>query len=80
MKEQKFKTHIGDEVEVTVWFDYEPFQPQTRTDPEFMAQVTINAVLIDEDDDQDIADILKKDIIEHLKEKCFGYLEEQSPN
>ena len=71
-----FKTHI--EIEVEVFYDYDPFEEQTRTDPHHDAQVTVSAVEIALPEGSvrvghypDISNSLTKEISASLEEQCF---------
>jgi len=73
--EHSIETHIGDEIAVTVYFDYEPPQHQTYWEPGYCSEVEINAVLVDGAKDKDIAEILNNETREHLRMQCFVYME-----
>lgn len=73
--EQSIETHIGDEIEVRVWFDYEPPQFQTYWEPGCDSEIEINAVLVEGDKEKNIADILSPETLEHLRMRCFEYME-----
>jgi len=73
--EQSIETHIGDEIAVTVWFDYEPAQQQTHWDPAYTSEVTINAVCVDGDKERDIEAVLSCDTLQDLNFKCFEHME-----
>ena len=78
--EHSIETHIGDEIAVTVWFDYEPQQEQTYWEPGFCSEVEINSVLVEGNKDKDITEILNSETREHLRMQCFEYMEaEQEP-
>lgn len=71
-----FKTHI--EIEVEVFYDYQPFEDKTLTYPGADAQVTINVVEIALPDGSvrvgrypDISNLLTKEINASLEEQCF---------
>lgn len=73
--EHFIETHIGDEIAVTVWFDYEPAQKQTQLDPSLASEVTINAVYVDGFIKYDIGEVLSPDTLEDLRLKCFEHME-----
>lgn len=75
--EHSIETHIGDEIAVTVWFDYEPAQIQTHWAPGFSSEVTINAICVDNDDRKDIEAVLNPDTVEILRLKCFEHMESE---
>lgn len=75
--EHSIETHIGDEIAVTVWFDYEPAQEETYWEPDFASEVTINAVCVDNDDKKDIEAVLSHDTLENLRLKCFEHMESE---
>lgn len=75
--ENNIQTVIGDEIEVTVYFDYEPEQQQTHWDPGFTSQIEINAVCVDGNEERNIAEVLSREILRHLELKCFEYMESE---
>lgn len=75
--EHSIETHIADEIAVTVWFDYEPAQEQTHSDPSFPSEVTINAVCVDGDERKDIEAVLTPGTLENLRLKCFEHMESE---
>jgi len=79
--EHSIETHIGDEIPVTVWFDYDPEQHQTYWEPGFCSEVCINAVCVDGNQDKEIETILIDETLESLRLKCFEHMEtEQEPH
>ena len=75
MKEQHITTHIGDEIQVVVFFDYRPFEPQTRDDPGCDSEVTINSICIDGHKENDIEAILNEETIDAIRIECFELME-----
>jgi len=73
--EHSVSTVIGDEVEVTVYFDYDPGQIQTYTQPGFPADVIINAVCVDDNQNKDIEDVLSHETLASLHITCFEHME-----
>ena len=71
-----FKTYI--EIEVEVDYDYQPFEAQTKTDPEVYAEVTVNVVEVALPEGSvrvgrypDIQPYLDKSIMESIQQQCF---------
>lgn len=71
-----FKTYI--EIEVEVHYDYDAPQEQTKTDPAWDAQVTVNAVEVALPEGSvrvgrypDIQPYLDKPTMESIKQQCF---------
>lgn len=77
MSGNKFVVNIGDEIEVTVLFEYEPAIEQTSTDPAWDATVLINEVLINGLHDKNIVSALNKKTINELEQWCWVCLEEE---
>ena len=79
--EHSIETHIADEIEVTVWFDYEPAEEQRWMQPGFSSEVRINAVYVDNNPDKEISGVLGQTTLESLTDKCFEHMEaEQEPH
>ncbi len=76
MSGHEIKTEIGEDVPVTVYFDYQPYESATLEYPGCDAEVTINAVEVDADPDYDILDCLSKGWIQTLSERCMESLNE----
>lgn len=74
MKEQKMKTQIGSEIDVTVFFDYTPEQKETYFDEGICSLWTVNAVLVDGDESKDILEVLSDAQVEILSQECEEYL------
>jgi len=70
MAEETLNTHIGSEINVTVFYDYRPEEKQTYYDPGVDSLVTINAVYVDADESKDILEVLNNDWIETLESRC----------
>jgi len=64
----ELKTYIGDDIDVLVDYDYQPFEPQERGYPGCYAEATINAV---EHKGVDIADVLSADVMANLEMECL---------
>jgi hypothetical protein len=62
-----------EEVEQRVEFDYEPPQEQTRTDPSYPSQVTINSVTVF---GVEILPAMSRSKIDALEELCLGDVEQ----
>ena len=75
MSERKIETVIGDEVSVTVFFDYWPKEDKTLVNPGADSFVYINAVCVDGIESKDIQIVLNKNVIEALKIECFESIE-----
>lgn len=75
MSEQSIKTNLGDEIAVTVYFDYQPVERQTLEDPGCDSDVTINAVCVYGDEERDIQRIIKDSVLESLRMECFEHME-----
>jgi len=73
--EHSVETVIGDEIEVTVYFDYDPGQIQTYWQPGFKADVIINAVCVDDNQNKDIEDVLSHETLASLQITCFEHME-----
>jgi hypothetical protein len=73
--ERRLATHIGDEIGVVVHFDYQALESATRDYPGIDSDVTINAVCINGNDDNDILAVLNAEIIESIKLECFEKME-----
>jgi hypothetical protein len=74
MKEIKYNTQIGDEINVTVLFDYVPAQAETVLDDACDADLTINEILVDGDEGKDILEVLSDVQVEILSQDCEEYL------
>lgn len=68
-------THVGSEIDVTVYFDYSPSEPVTRVDPGCESSVTINAVYVDWDEGKDILEVLDVDCQNRLELQCLEAVE-----
>ena len=71
-----FKTYI--EIPVTVDYHYQPFEAQTKTDPEVYAEVTVNVVEVALPEGSirvghypDIQSYLDKSTMESIEQQCF---------
>jgi hypothetical protein len=71
MSELEYLTNLGDEVSVTVFFDYQEGQKETHTDPAFDPELTINAVCVNGEDDSDIQAVLSEKVIASLELECI---------
>ena len=78
MSNHKFKTHIGDEVEVEVEFDYSPAEVETRYYPGCAEEVDVCSVEIEGDCTKDILEILSDPVIKALEVECFEHLNSMS--
>lgn len=75
MKEQMIFTHIGSEVGVNVYFDYQPEEPAVLHPiedayPGCPSEVIINSVCVDGKSGMDILEVLNETCIEMLKREC----------
>ena len=68
-------TVIGDEINISVMFDYQNHENTAYDDPGCDSEVTINAVLVAGRDDQDIKAILSDKVIDNLVIECFEFVE-----
>ncbi len=75
MSELIYKTHIGDEIAVSVYFDYREAEPRQRY-PDSESEATINAVYVDGDENKDIRDVLDPAITTDLAISCCDWVEE----
>ncbi len=75
MSEISIKTNLGDEIDVTVYFDYQPVERQTHDHPGCDSDVTINAVCVDNDEKKDIQIIIRDSVLESLRMECFEHME-----
>lgn len=78
MSEHSITTHIGEDIEVLVWFDYQPKEKQTHDDPGCDSEVTINGVMtgnLDGDGGQCLMSVLSTDIMMGLRLQCFESME-----
>ena len=73
MKEIKLNTQIGDEINVTVLFDYVPAQAKTVLDDACDEDLTINEILVDGDESKDILEIVNDDTFEKLKAEFLEF-------
>ena len=68
-----FKTYI--EIEVEVEYDYQPFEAQTRTDPEVYADIECISVAVRVSSRSNsvvcIEDALDEKTMESIKQQCF---------
>jgi hypothetical protein len=73
MIEHEHRTLIGEDLPVTVYFDFQPEESATLEYPGCAAEVTINAVEVENHnmdvDNHDILDCLSKSCIDELKEE-----------
>ena len=74
MSEQTYDTHIGEGMPVTVYYDTQPFEPATLEEPGCPAEITINAVEVNEiniesDLSEDTLDRISLEIEESLAEE-----------
>ena len=67
MKELSVKHYIGDEIEVVVYFDHSESDPET----DWNVSVTINAVLVDGDDQKDILGVLNESTLINIEQACY---------
>lgn len=61
IEERSIKTVLGDDAEVVVYFDFEPYDPGDRNHPPTGPDVTLNAVCVNGDSDKDILHHLNSD-------------------
>ena len=74
MKEIKLNTQIGDEINVTVLFDYASAQVKTVLDDAQDEAITINEILVDGDDRKDILEIFSDDVLDKLGRECIEFV------
>ena len=74
MKEIKLNTQIGDEINVTVLFDYVPAQAKTVLDDACDEDLTINEILVDGDESKDILEIFSDDALDKLEQECIEFV------
>ena len=74
MKEIKYQTQIGDEINVTVLFDYAPAQAKTVLDDACDEDLTINEILVDGDESKDILEIFSDDALDKLEMECVEFI------
>ena len=70
MREQLLVTEIGEEVSVSVYFEYQPEEIETHNYPGCDAEVLISAVYVGGDEEKDIGDCLNEKTLDKLKEEC----------
>ena len=70
MDEQNLFTHIGSEIGVTVYFDYQPEEPSEPDYPGCPSEVTLNAVYVDGSQDRDILEVLDDQCCRFLEREC----------
>lgn len=75
MSEKWIESNLGDEIGVTVYFDYQPVEYQTHDDPGCDSEVTINSVCVDNDENKDILGIIKDSVLDSLRMECFEHME-----
>lgn len=80
--EQQCPGIIGENIEVTIHFDYTPASPQAPTEPPWNSTVEISAVRITSYDPitktefhEDIVAILSENAIDEFKVKCHEYMD-----
>lgn len=80
MSSYEFKTVVGENLEVKVCFDYQPYEPPEPTYPGCEAEVTITCVLAGklEWGGFDISEDLNKNCISRLESECFDQVEKES--
>lgn len=76
MSELHFETVLSDDISVTVYFDYQPKEPMTRYYPGCEALATINAVLIDNDENKDLYEIIGPRVFNILQERALESMAE----
>ena len=64
--------------DVTVFFDYEPEQVQTRTDPPFSSEVVVTSVIIGEAEFFELDDVFLPAVIQRFTELAFESMEDQN--
>jgi len=77
MSSYEFKTVVGENLEVKVCFDYQPYEPPEPTYPGCEAEVTITCVLAGklEWGGFDISEDLNKQCLSRLEAECFEQIE-----
>lgn len=76
MSHHTFRTTIGEDVTVVVYFDYQPHEVRTAAYPGCFAEVCVESVFVD--GLYEISDILRHETLEALKVECFEFLERQT--
>ncbi len=77
MDEQSLCTHIGSEIFVSVYFDYQPEEKPETNYPGCDSEVIINAVYGNGSEHQDILEVLNDDCFNALKIECEQMLTDQ---
>lgn len=77
MKTHKFYSTIGDEVNVSVTFNWSPAEPATLEYPGCDEEVEIESVLVDDDENKNVNDSLSEETWHRLYEECKTWTERQ---
>lgn len=72
--EYKLDTHIGDEIAVTVYFDYTPAQLMTWYEPAIDAAVELNGIYVDDNEAKEIGEILCDSCLDDLEQRCLEHM------
>lgn len=80
MREHKFYSTIGDEVNASVTFTWSPAEPATRDYPGCDAELDIESVLVDNDESKNITDALSEYELKRLYKECETWDERQEPS
>jgi hypothetical protein len=70
MSEMFFNSYIGDEIDITVSFDYSASDPDT----DWEESVTINSVLVDGDSGKDILSIINDEAMQKIESECYAHV------
>jgi hypothetical protein len=74
MSEIEFKTYIGEDVEVVVFFEIQPEEKQTRYYPGCPEEVVFNDITLM--DGKSISDLLKQEVFDTLEIQCKEHANE----
>ncbi len=70
-KKNHIKTELGEGVIAVAYFDHQPWEPETRFEPEVFASITINSILINE---YDVLDDLNEKAVAGIEAECLSYI------
>lgn len=74
MSEIEYKTYIGEDVDIVVYFEIQPEEKQTRYYPGFPMEVIFNDITLV--DGPSIVDLLRDEVIDGLKVECIEHANE----
>jgi len=67
---------LGDDLPVTILFDYQPYEKPTLEYPGYHESVVVEAVMINE---VDVIELLSRCAVKGLEEKCLTSIHEEGP-